>query len=36
MTQEPSIPAILCFDVAILLGYVSWAWWQLEKNAQDE
>jgi hypothetical protein len=36
MTQEPSIPAILCFDLAFLLGYVSWALWQLEKNDQDE
>jgi hypothetical protein len=36
MTHEPSIPAILCFDLAFLLGYVYWALWQLEKNDQDE
>jgi hypothetical protein len=36
MTEEPSIPSILCFDLALLLGYVSWALWQLENNDQDE
>jgi hypothetical protein len=36
MTQEPNIPAILCFDLAFLLGYVSWALWQLENIDQDD
>jgi hypothetical protein len=36
MTQEPNIPAILCFDVAFLLGYVSWALWQLENIDGDD
>jgi hypothetical protein len=36
MTQEPNIAAILCFDLAFLLGYVSWALWQLENIDQDD
>ena len=36
MTPEPNIPAILCLDVAFLLGYVSWALWQLENSDQED
>jgi cbb3-type cytochrome oxidase subunit 3 len=36
MAHEPNIAAILCFDVAFLLGYVYWALWQLEKMDRDD